>query len=147
MSYHRVLPPLPPSICKQGLSVAQDQESLLDKIMATQALKPSTEKTSIRSSEDTLSPLPGYISPSQRLEEVPEVDVDFPKVRTCSLPQAIMNCGERDQREGKPLSSNNSKSGSVLWRSEICLCQPDPKIPRPRNGKSTACELSDGEIS
>lgn len=30
--------------------------------------------------------------------------------------------------------------------SEVCLCQPDPKVPRPRNGKLSLNDLFDLEL-
>lgn len=36
-------------------------------------------------------------------------------------------------REGSGGSGNSGSSGNSL--THICLCQPDPKIPRPRNGR------------
>lgn len=46
---------------------------------------------------------------------------------TPDLPPAI---------SGLALNSANSSgpSTSDLARGQVCLCQPDPKIPRPRNG-------------
>ena len=31
-------------------------------------------------------------------------------------------------------TSSNEPPTSDLTREQVCLCQPDPKIPRPRNG-------------
>lgn len=42
-------------------------------------------------------------------------------------------------REHSPPSSGSSspiKSGKEEYASQWCLCKPDPKIPRPRNGES-----------
>lgn len=36
-------------------------------------------------------------------------------------------------RDGSGGSGSSGSSGNSL--AHICLCQPDPKIPRPRNGK------------
>lgn len=33
-------------------------------------------------------------------------------------------------------SGSSSPTKSVKERDSFCLCQPDPKVPRPRNGKS-----------
>lgn len=41
-------------------------------------------------------------------------------------------------REASPASTSNSNPEIT---SQFCLCQPDPKIPRPRNGKFI-CPLS-----
>ena len=47
--------------------------------------------------------------------------------------------GEREQPKGtSPLSTpptTTLDTRSAATATHICLCQPDPKIPRPRNGK------------
>lgn len=133
MSYHRVLP-LPTPIFQQGLSVLQDQEPLLGHLMMmeVQALKPSAVKINNLSSNDSL---PMHISDPQQLEELPENDDRSPHIRARSAARPSLTLFERTQREGRSSPSRNTKLGAVAWRSEICLCQPDPKIPRPRNGK------------
>lgn len=132
MSYHRVLP-LPTPIFQQGLSVLQDQEPLLGHIMMeVQASKPSAVKINNLSLNDSL---PIHISDPQQLEELPENDDRSPQIRARSAARTTLTLFERTQREGRSSPSRNPKSGAVAWRSEICLCQPDPKIPRPRNGK------------
>lgn len=133
MSYHRVLP-LPTPIFQQGLSVLQDQEPLLGHLMMmeVQASKPSAVKINNLSSNDSL---PMHISDPQQLEELPENDDRSPHIRARSAARTSLTLFERTQRECRSSPSRNTKLGAVAWRSEICLCQPDPKIPRPRNGK------------
>lgn len=132
MSYHRVLP-LPTPIFQQGLSVLQDQEPLLGHMMMeVQASKPSAVRINKLSSNDSL---PIHISDPQQLEELPDNDDRSPQIRARSTARTTLTLFERTQREGRSSPSLNTKSGAVAWRSEICLCQPDPKIPRPRNGK------------
>lgn len=134
MSYHRVLP-LPTPVFQQGLSVLRDQEPLLGHMMEVQASKPSAVKMNNQSSNDSLPIVPIRISEPQKLEELPENDDRSPQIRARSAARTALALLERTQCEGRSSSSWNPKSGAVAWRSEICLCQPDPKIPRPRNGK------------
>lgn len=132
MSYHRVLP-LPTTNFQQGLSVLQDQEPLLGHLMMeVQASKPSAVKINNLSSNDSL---PMHISDPLQFEELPENDDRSPQIRARSAARTTLTLFERTQREGRSSPSRNTKLGAVSWRSEICLCQPDPKIPRPRNGK------------
>lgn len=134
MSYHRVLP-LPTPDFEQGLSVLQDQKPLLDHMMEAQTSKPSAVKINNLSSNDSLPIVPIHISDPQKLEELPENDDCSPQVRARSAAPTTITFIDRSKREGRSSPSRNPKSGAVAWRSEICLCQPDPKIPRPRNGK------------
>lgn len=43
------------------------------------------------------------------------------------------NSPSKHTREGSGGSGSSGNSGNSV--AHICLCQPDPKIPRPRNGK------------
>lgn len=134
MSYHRVLP-LPTPVFQQGLSVLRDQEPLLGHMMMeVQASKPSAVKNNNLSSNDSLPIVPIHISDPQHLEELPENDDESPQIRAGSAARTNLTLFERTQCEGRSSPPRNQKSGAVAWRSEICLCQPDPKIPRPRNG-------------
>lgn len=135
MSYHRVLP-LPSPIFKQGLSVLRNQEPLLGHmIMEAQGSALSAVKINNLSSNDSLPIVPIHTSDPQKLEELPENDDSSPQIRAQSAAPTTITIIERSQREGRYSPSRNPKSGAVAWRSEICLCQPDPKVPRPRNGK------------
>ena len=40
----------------------------------------------------------------------------------------------RSKRIPLPLSDSVRSSNAPIPASKICLCQPDPKVPRPRNG-------------
>lgn len=45
---------------------------------------------------------------------------------------------ERPQAEhGSPTHARGSSGDSGASAKSVCLCQPDPKIPRPRNGSSS----------
>lgn len=136
MSYHRVLPP-PTPVFKQGLSDLRDQEPFLGHMlmmMEAQTSKPITVKINHLSSNG-LPVVPIHISDPQMLEGLPVNDDSSPQIRAPSAARTTMSFIERSQHEGRSSPTRNPKSGTVAWRSEICLCQPDPKIPRPRNGK------------
>lgn len=40
-----------------------------------------------------------------------------------------------------PSASSVTAGGSPDFSGHVCLCQPEPKIPRPRNGKSMLCSF------
>lgn len=135
MSYHRVLP-LPTPVFHHGLSVLRDQEPLLGHMMMeSQASKPSAVKVNNLSPNDSLPTMPVEISDQQQFEELQENDDRSPRFRARSAARTTLTLFDRTQYEGRSSPSRNPKSGAVAWHSEICLCQPDPKIPRPRNGK------------
>lgn len=50
-------------------------------------------------------------------------------------------------RENSQMPSDSKESPASLQEesptSEVCLCQPDPKVPRPRNGMLSSNILSD----
>jgi hypothetical protein len=47
--------------------------------------------------------------------------------------EGIKKSPSKHTREGSGGSGSSGSSGNSL--THICLCQPDPKIPRPRNGR------------
>jgi HMG box factor len=59
---------------------------------------------------------------------------------------ASLNTGSsNDPRIGDLALNSASTSGpptSDPTREQVCLCQPDPKIPRPRNGKHSTAPFS-----
>lgn len=136
MSYHRVLPPLPAhSVATKGFV---EQDSLLrHKIMTTQSSNAIADRTKSLTSERSSSPVPEKDAASSGEESV-EDSVDSPNIPTSSSSQATSNRG--GQRVEKDVPSV-SRPSPVLWQgefpSQICLCQPDPKVPRPRNGMFT----------
>lgn len=136
MSYHRVLP-APSSLATQDSSPwSIEPDSLLrHKIMTTESSNNLNSKPkNLTPSQKPSSPAgdKAILSPGQ---ESLEDYIDSPQARTRSSSQ-ISN--ESYRLEGR--------LPSVSWQREsptqICLCQPDPKIPRPRNGMSDALPIS-----
>lgn len=129
MSYHRVLPP--PSPATQDISSwGVEADSLLrHKIMPTEAAKDlNKKKKSLTPSQKPSSPEGDKAINSPGRESLEDYN-DSPPARARSSSQ-ISSEGHRQ----------GSNSISIPWQGEssslICLCQPEPKIPRPRNGTS-----------
>lgn len=133
MSYHRVLPPLPAhSVATKG---AAEQDTLLrHKIMTTESSSVIVDRTKSLTLEKSSSPVPEK-EPASSGEESVEDSLDSPNTQT--QPSSQITSNRREQRLEKPLRPI-TKPSPVSWQgeppSQICLCQPDPKVPRPRNG-------------
>ena len=134
MSYHRVLPP-PLALTNQNHSRSWfiEPEALLQPMaMANEKDNDNREKSrSPASSEKSSSPAAERVSPS--VESMEDYE-DPPKTRKRSSSQASSGDTTQWQRH----FSSTSKGSPMSWQgespSQICLCQPDPKVPRPRNG-------------
>lgn len=137
MSFHRVLPLL----SDQAL---RDQWAIQPDTLISSKIMP--DKTTRAAASENKSPTP----PPRSLSSPPEEEVqrspgeesledyESPKQRTHSLSQAVKT-SNRSSRTDQ--SSLPRKSVVESWQedspSSICLCQPDPKVPRPRNGTCT----------
>lgn len=129
MSYHRVLPP-PPALAKQNPSTwSIEPDSLLQHKIMT---KENTNISSRRSESLTLS----QKSPSPAEEREPTSPSDEPLNNFVDPPKHRLRSSSRTSNEESHHS--DQRLASISWEdetpSQICLCQPDPKIPRPRNG-------------
>lgn len=137
MSFHRVLPLLP-ALSDQAL---RDRWAIQpDTLVSSKIMPDETPKTA---ASENKSPTPAPRSSSSPPEEGDQKspgeesleDYESPKLRTLSLSQAA-RAGTRPSRADQ--SSTPRKSVVEKWQedspSSICLCQPDPKVPRPRNG-------------
>lgn len=140
MSFHRVLPLLP-ALSDQAL---RDRWAIQpDTLKSSKIMPDETPKTA---ASEIQSPTPATRSFSSPPEEGGQrspgeeslEDYESPKHRTHSLSQAART-GDRHSRADQ--SSAPRKSVVEKWQedspSSICLCQPDPKVPRPRNGICT----------
>lgn len=54
-------------------------------------------------------------------------------------PAALLMADDSKTRETSPATTQDSNSEAT---NQFCLCQPDPKIPRPRNGTSLTSHCS-----
>ncbi|KAL8654565.1 MAG: hypothetical protein Q9226_003381, partial [Calogaya cf. arnoldii] len=126
MSYHRVLPP-PPALASRTRAAQwlPKQDTLLqNRIMADENYRPDesiAQQTSPSPTAERLSPQPS--------EESVEDVATSSNIRTRSSATNESN----DPSDQRALSITQE---NTLWNSpsSICLCQPDPKVPRPRNG-------------
>ncbi|MCJ1425458.1 hypothetical protein MMC29_003357, partial [Sticta canariensis] len=133
MSYHRVLPPLPThSVAPDGL--VELDTLLRHKIMTTQSSSVIADRTKSLTFERRSSPVPEKEDPASSGEESVEDPVDSPTIQSRSSSPTTSDRGDRCLEIP---SSAVSKPSPFSWQgespSQICLCQPDPKIPRPRN--------------
>jgi hypothetical protein len=107
----------------------------------TEDVKPSR---SLRKSSRIIDARPGPTSnPLQRTqdEDVPSPTVTSPRTkrkRLASLEEVVNSEDFIDNNSPPDLQSPRSAT-STGWGEfppHVCLCQPEPKIPRPRNGES-----------
>lgn len=56
----------------------------------------------------------------------------------CQIEEMGIDKSANEDIELHVVAHGSANEGSSLLREQICLCQPDPKIPRPRNGELTA---------
>ena len=128
MSYHRVLP-VPEALIHPNPARKQKvgTDSLLPSRTMTseKPVSPSKRSKSPVSSQQSSSPLVDKPQGSPSINSVDGFD-DSPEPRDRSSSQL-------SNREVRRLPSI-SKSWQAESPSDICLCQPDPKVPRPRNG-------------
>jgi hypothetical protein len=134
MSYHRVLPP-PPALANQnraGSWVIEPEALLQPRKMTTEKTNDGSNKIkSPASSEKGSSPAAERVSPS--IESLEDFE-DPPKARKRSSSQASDGENSHLQRRLPSISKASTMSWQGESPSQICLCQPDPKVPRPRNG-------------
>lgn len=133
MSYHRVLPPLPVApLNEHNPDIAVQYFPFLRRTAMTsqatgQASKSNTTKQSSQISENPGLKRETTSSSADSMEDEEEP----PKRARSSSPTLI-------SRENSQMPSDSKESPASLQgespTSEVCLCQPDPKVPRPRNG-------------
>ncbi|KAL9592730.1 MAG: hypothetical protein Q9179_006429, partial [Wetmoreana sp. 5 TL-2023] len=137
MSYHRILPP-PPALTNQdrtGGWVPRRDSLLQNKIMAENSFKTIANKTrdkSLTSVQSNPSPTDNRDT-SQPSDALVEEDIISSKARTRS--SATLS-NESSNPSDQPTTTRDSiTEENTAWNtpSSICLCQPDPKVPRPRN--------------
>jgi len=151
----RVLPPILRSPRMQTLSVqllssapAQDQSALLT-IMDRDSPRKASEKAQDNSAStwepsntmlarSNSSPIPARRSKAsdEAITEEPTFVRRLTRKRAASLVHIEEDKPKSEEDDPKYQSSNSAPStGSGEFSGHICLCQPEPKIPRPRNGE------------
>lgn len=137
MSYHRVLPP-PSALANQDLAgqwLPRRDTLLQNKIMADMNSNSNENKVQVMSpASDSLlgPPLTDYRESSPQLSDASEEDVPAsPKTRTRSSATLSNEGSNPSQSSVDFVTEENTRWNAP---SSICLCQPDPKVPRPRNG-------------
>ncbi len=139
MSYYRALPPLSisPVNSHTPVLVHQQYPFTCPKAMTNQAFKANDPKQPSLTSKKTLplEPARPYSSPGVGS---PDDDVECPKIRARSSSPTLIS--RESNQFAERTSSSASKDSAASWQGEspcgVCLCQPDPKVPRPRNGTS-----------
>lgn len=78
----------------------------------------------------------GYLGPGHPEQELPLPTPSSPPIRLKRKRRASLALrGANDpQIESLALSNVGLNGPASLTKEQICLCQKDPKIPRPRNG-------------
>lgn len=76
-------------------------------------------------------------SPTHSLRETPLTPEESPPFRSSTSgsgrKRSASNLDHDESPEGSPLHVRGSSGDSSI---SFCLCQPEPKVPRPRNGES-----------
>ncbi len=133
MSFHRVLPLLP-VLSNQDQWAIQPDPLLRSKIMADNT---AAEQAVSRNHDiSRLAPKSSSPAEEQGLTSAGEDDLEYesPPFRGRSLSQTP-HAGNRSSKTSERSPEDEALSS---WQrdspSSICLCQPDPKVPRPRNG-------------
>ena len=153
MSFHRTLPPLP-ALSNQAL---RDRWAIQPDTLKSSRIMPDETADIVASENKSSAPAPRRFSfpPEEGVQRSPGEesleDYESPKQRTHSLSQADRTGHRLSRADQSPVPR---KSVVENWQenppSSICLCQPDPKVPRPRNGMCTsfpACILMVDRLS
>lgn len=140
MFYHRVLPP-PPAVPAHCLAAAQGIERdtvTVHRIMTAEEPKNAADKdhspAPSNKTSSSLSP-PGNNSPQFPDQESPEDSTRVASPAHATRKRSSSQLSKRDipHEQGlPPISTAIPRSEESL--SQVCLCQRDPKVPRPRNG-------------
>lgn len=136
MSYHRVLPP-PPALANPDLTrhwLPTRHTLLQNRFMAdvTSKTNQGRGQVDIPRPRPSCRQLTKSRDTSPQLSECSEEDVPTsPNTRS----RSSANISNEDGKPSQP-NVNAVTDDSTRWNapSSICLCQPDPKVPRPRNG-------------
>lgn len=147
----RSSPPPPPTVVtfysvprryvKSNMQVVDDKlQASTEDSKIGRSLRKSTRHQIPRSAPDR--------SPIQRTKEEEQSTPSSPRVaRRRNQSVEVDNNVDEDIEGDSPADvrtpASTGSTGSGDLSSHVCLCQPEPKIPRPRNGESDIlCSLS-----
>ena len=146
MSFHRVLPLLP-ALSNEALRdrwATKPDALLSSKIMPNNS---NTEEATSRDNELPKSASQGLL-PLEHQGPSPTGD-ELENYESHNYPgSSLSQTTDAHARSRPPKTIEKTSSDEALdrWQGEspssICLCQPDPKVPRPRNGTYVlACSM------
>ena len=129
MSFHRVLP-RPPALSNEDL--ANRWAIGPDSLRSARIMPDETSNTAFLKNGQipaSSSPEPTSRKPSNQVEDLHSFEIEQPAGQSPGL--------RRHTSIPSPVHKP-APSSIDIWQgespSQICLCQPDPKVPRPRNG-------------
>ena len=132
MSFHRVLPLLP-ALSNEALShrwAIQPDPILRSKIMPEETPEPALNDSKTVTTKPKSSSLPEEHIPSSSPGEEELGEDGSPQHPSRSLPESDTGNHTKTPR----LSLSKDSDWKAESPSSFCLCQPEPKVPRPRNG-------------
>ena len=142
---HRVLPPLQPQtvLSSTNLPVRRQDTLLQHRIMTNDKTHGSLEKTiNRRSSQASTSPIDNQHRKSPYVENLEAYQtspiasqISGRLIRKRNSSQSSIEELGSPERKLPSISTSSILTNTTDSPSQICLCQPDPKVPRPRNGK------------
>lgn len=147
MFYHRVLPPPPtvPAHCLAAAQVTRRDTLTVHRTMTAEEPRNAADKDRIATSSNKTSPSlspHGDNSPQSPELEISEVSTKVASPVHSTRKRSSSHLAERDtstEQSLPPISTAIPRSEDPL--SQVCLCQRDPKVPRPRNGMPFYCVL------
>lgn len=147
MFYHRVLPPPPtvPTYCLAAAQVTGRDTRTVHRIMTAEEPQNAADKDNSPApsskTSPSLSPL-GDNSPLSPDQESYEDSTKAASPAHSTRKRSSSQLSRRDiltEQSLPPISTAIPRSAESL--SQVCLCQRDPKVPRPRNGMTFHCVL------
>lgn len=121
-----------------GLIVKSGEASNTVSATSEQALdRRASTVTSTRSHRQPSSPSRGSRTPL-----TPEESPPFRTTRKRTISALENNDDDRPLDSAATSPSHARTDSGETTSSQVCICQPDPKIPRPRNGMSNARVLT-----
>ena len=146
MFYHRVLPPTSALSTTTPTTFyrAPGPDSLIQhKIMTSGVSSGQARKTTIQPSfrkpvsltTRNRRPSPDVETEQEYPDPITNTTSSGPSTRKRTSSQVSIEELRHSGRSVPPLSASSEASRSTDSPKDVCLCQADPKVPRPRNGK------------